>query len=175
MALVGAVKPDRLVHPGGGRGADRRTSPLRPATGQRRRRSRSPLPQARRAPTPHTTRRPGRSRASGLRAAAAGHRARRDHAGRRPADGARRQQSRALPPHLPGPVVRQLGPGRCRHRPPHRQDPDGLYRRPAPARAQLHRALRPARGLADRLQRPSRRARDLQSWPSCAGPRAAPT
>ena len=74
---------------------------------------------------------------SGLRAAAAGHRARRD--GRRPDLPTVLEQRRArpLPPHLPGAGGRPVRPGRRRDRQAQRQDPDGLCRRPAPAQPGL--------------------------------------
>ena len=82
---------------------------------------------------------------AGLRAAAAGDRARRNRRHARPAHGARQRDARPLPAHLPGAGGRPVRPGRRRDRPAQGQDADGLCRRPAPAEPGPCRELRPAR------------------------------
>ena len=173
-STYGAAMTDRsrLVLPGPRR--------CRAATALAQTAAKPPKPVARRQRPPTATKRRSAAAASrrsrhrpapaGLRAAAAGDRARRDRRRRRPADGAERRRARPLPPHLPG--AGQPASGR-------QADAEiaqlkdktlmgyvGAQRLLEP---RLHRALRPARGLAAGLQRPSRCAGDL---PAGAG---APT
>ena len=77
-------------------------SPAARQVGRRRRPSCRPPGNAK-PPAPPPRRRPG------LRAAAAGHRARRDRRRGRPADRARHREPRPLPAHLPGPGRRPVG------------------------------------------------------------------